>query len=935
MQVSSTKEYFDRLESGTQYILQKIGESKNLTPEQVLKQEYPQVAVVLGSGLGPFVNEIENRIDLLYTEIPGMINPSVSGHLGKLVIGTLGSLRVVCLAGRLHAYEGYYMYELTFTTRLLKKIGVEIFIATNASGGCGIGMEPGTIMMIEDHVNLFKRNPFCDLYESDPSINRQPDLTTIYSKRLGEIARKVAKSYDNFYVGVYCGHSGPTYETPLEIQWNQHYLHGSAVGMSTVPETCQAHALGMEVIGFCLCTNLAAGLADEKLTHDAVKKVSEEAGPRFVKFMKDFLSELTPPNEPPSFPILNPQAFVCPLPLKEQGRLHNTDGLIEAKKYIQLCARERGVDEHYQHQDKEIGGAILLGREWIDYISQLNDIEVRSKLPYYVLGSFPSFSHSGINGKMWVCVSKSTSKIYLFCFYTSYEGFRPEEESFLGDLFLELNVPVLVAALPVGSTKTFQTEQEEDKLEVGELCLLEDYLHWISLHFLPQRIISNGSFEHTTFNSRFFPLTQLSKLPTHIQSSTEKLNSGRLISFLGPSSPTHSELNFSSQKLKANCSTVFPLSILSSGLAFGQKVYGFGVVTHESHNPPKDIHDDICQKVQYEKFIQLFYKLLTESDNDNQHKKIVSLFANNVKHSSQFKSRQQVVHELSQPVKQGNFDDILKQAQEFSNKLTENHLKDFSHTLLFTSDSLFNSVKSTLGNEVLDSPTTVDGLCPGILNQNRILVSKNNDLRILSILSSTSMNEGWSFSEITFPIYFTKQLGKSSSIIIGEVCSVVDDIKVGDIVSIESHLNFSGRHPLFGHNDPRWGERFPDAGHLYSKQLQQAVHNASEASGVKIHEKTRMAGFGGPILNSTMLLRLIGVPSNGQLPHYACQVASTTMFPEVLTACHIGVDVCIIGVVTSSIAQETPLSSRMLKNNDSVSGNLSKLLTSLIVELSN
>lgn len=180
--------------------------------------------------------------------------------------------KVLCLAGRSHAYEGIEMYILNFTARLMAALGIKIYIATNASGGSQPGMYEGCLMIITDHINFYKRNPLIDTQSSGFFFDENPDLSHLYSKRLAHFAHQSAKTISNdfkLFEGVYGATSGPSYETKLETtlftKWN-----ASCFGMSTIPETISAHSAGLEVFGMAFITNLAAGMKDEVLTHGAV-----------------------------------------------------------------------------------------------------------------------------------------------------------------------------------------------------------------------------------------------------------------------------------------------------------------------------------------------------------------------------------------------------------------------------------------------------------------------------------------------------------------------------------------------------------------------------------------------------------------------------------------------------------------------------------------
>ncbi|HEY4084880.1 MAG TPA: purine-nucleoside phosphorylase [Bryobacteraceae bacterium] len=243
----------------------------------------PQVAVVLGSGLGAFADAVENPVAVPYSEIPGWPRSTAIGHAGKLVAGTLEGVPAVVMAGRAHLYEGYTAEEVVFGVRVLKGLGVKCLIVTNASGGINRAFGAGQLVLISDHINLLGQNPLTG--PNDESLGpRFPDMTEAYSKRCREAARAAAREMNlELPEGVYAAVPGPSYETPAEIRYLR-AIGADLVGMSTVPEVIAANHLGMWVLGISCVTNAAAGVLDQKLDHAEVLATGEK--------MKDTLTEL-------------------------------------------------------------------------------------------------------------------------------------------------------------------------------------------------------------------------------------------------------------------------------------------------------------------------------------------------------------------------------------------------------------------------------------------------------------------------------------------------------------------------------------------------------------------------------------------------------------------------------------------------------------------
>jgi len=251
----------------------------------------PDVAIVLGSGLGEFADGLADAMTTPYGEIPHWPPSAVIGHAGKLVVGTLAGKRVAALAGRVHYYEGHDLRTVTFATRVLGRLGVKVLILTNAAGGINLSFKPGTLMAIDDHINLLGSNPLVGPNE-DRFGDRFPDMTEVYAQRLraaadaAAAARGIALAH-----GVYVAVHGPSYETPAEIRYLR-TIGADAVGMSTVPEAIVARHMGMEVLGISCITNPAAGVLPEPLHHDEVMDVARRVKGEFSALLEGTIERL-------------------------------------------------------------------------------------------------------------------------------------------------------------------------------------------------------------------------------------------------------------------------------------------------------------------------------------------------------------------------------------------------------------------------------------------------------------------------------------------------------------------------------------------------------------------------------------------------------------------------------------------------------------------
>lgn len=269
--------------------LKKINEAAQYIQSKIPKK--PKIGIVLGSGLGIYVDQIQNKTVVSYDDIPHFKKTSVEGHSGALIYGEVHGVPVVALQGRIHAYEGYPMEEIVLPVRTMGMLGIEYLFLTNASGGINADFHPGDIVTISDHINLSGRNPLVgpNIAELGP---RFPDMGNAYDKELRELLHQVGKNnHVDLKSGVYCSVLGPTYETPAEIRMLR-IIGADLVGMSTVPEVIAAAHLGLKVAGVACITNYAAGIKQEKLSHADVKKVAEKAMVGFATVLTETIGEL-------------------------------------------------------------------------------------------------------------------------------------------------------------------------------------------------------------------------------------------------------------------------------------------------------------------------------------------------------------------------------------------------------------------------------------------------------------------------------------------------------------------------------------------------------------------------------------------------------------------------------------------------------------------
>lgn len=252
----------------------------------------PQYGIILGTGLGGLVSEIDIKYELDYTTIPNFPVSTVKGHLGKLIFGVLGGKNVVAMQGRFHYYEGYTMQQVVFPVRVLKFLGIERLFISNAAGGVNSDFSIGDLMILKDHINFFTANPLVG--KNDPELGpRFPDMSEAYDKTMVLKAQQIAADNNiKIQTGVYLGISGPTFETPAEYKFIR-TIGADAVGMSTVPEVIAARHMGLPCFAISIITDLGVENKIVTLTHEDVLREAAIAEPKLSLIIKELVIHLS------------------------------------------------------------------------------------------------------------------------------------------------------------------------------------------------------------------------------------------------------------------------------------------------------------------------------------------------------------------------------------------------------------------------------------------------------------------------------------------------------------------------------------------------------------------------------------------------------------------------------------------------------------------
>lgn len=387
------------------------------------------IGIVLGSALGGFTDKLSEKKELSYSNIPHMPGTSVIGHSGNLYSGKVGGKHIICFSGRVHSYEGIPLHKVCFQVRLMAALQCKLYILTNASGGAGEGMMPGSLVALRDHINFARIDPMNEFYDEFIK-NRYVSSKSIWSNRCCEVAHQVASEMGiKLFDGVYCWTSGPSFETPLEVATG---VKSGAVcfGMSTVPEALTAKACGMEVFGLSLATNLAAGISEQDLSHDDVKETASLHGDSFQKFLENVLSKLDVIDTKVESSSEAPLIFES------------------VPAWTRDTAQDFATSVGHQFDSKTFNKAII-ATSGVDYsIDKL--LSNPKTLQLSKLNGFPVVSKAGHNGKL---VSGGYNGEQVVAIVSGHgEGFHATEASFLVEVLYFLGVTQSVLVLSSATT---------------------------------------------------------------------------------------------------------------------------------------------------------------------------------------------------------------------------------------------------------------------------------------------------------------------------------------------------------------------------------------------------------------------------------------------------------------------------------------------------
>jgi purine-nucleoside phosphorylase len=531
--------YFNELSVASEFVSRELGTA--------------EIGLVLGSGLAGFTKYFSKSKAIPFKDIPGMPKTTVHGHSGDLIMGEIVNLnghvvKVLCFSGRVHAYEGWKQSKINFLCRLAMMVGCKVFILTNSAGGCLQGMQPGSIMVIRDYLRFASMPVMQDLCEDQRFGPRELNTRGIFSDYIAQVARDASKDTGiEIHEGIYCWTSGPTYETPAEVQAGIRSGVG-AFGMSTVPEALATAACGMELFGISLATNLAAGLFHDELTHEDVTKVARECGPKFEHLLLQILKKVD---------LAKVKAPVKPshhFELKTHQFLHERNSLWPQPYHVQKdCEFVKNLNQNSKNP-VYLFYALCQASDIIDGLENVRILPLKD-IPFF---SQIAQTPAACNGYFIFGNTKSGQCVLTLSADNRCEGFNNVESFYLFALSRMLGVQCILSSIP--SIKADE--------KAPEVLLLNDFVDR-SDHCLPPNLAS--------FRYLQKPSVHLLKLGSFNKKILSELSAkygfsaseGALLSYPGPSLPSPAETACAAL---AKCAAV-----ATSGLTFFAAANAFGI----------------------------------------------------------------------------------------------------------------------------------------------------------------------------------------------------------------------------------------------------------------------------------------------------------------------------------------------------------------------
>lgn len=829
-----------------------------------------EMAIVLGSGLMDFVDKFDQSPplkSLAYGDVPFMPGTNVPGHSGRIYTGNLktknGPSRVMCFAGRVHAYEGWNATEFNFIVRLAHSCGVKVLLLTNSAGGALAGMTEGSIMMIEDHIRFSGVNPLKDVSDDRRFGEKHCTSSFAYSKRIQTIVREAAaKLHMPVLSGTYCWTSGPSYETPSEVKAGQLLSVnslGGAFGMSTVPEVLAAHNLGMEVFAVSLCTNLAAGLGDKELTHGDVKIVAETAGPRFQSLLLETFANLS----------VLPEEAKKVLPTHFDAHSLPSLAAVPSQSLRPVVGWTPSVAQVYESIEKiarintgaynALSAAVLFlgGRQQSSvqaaFLASLSDVKTvplrdlssafathsdmvssYARTALFVIGSLPAPTGSNF-GKRVIAVASPDGN--------GLSGFTSAEHSWLVQVLSGLGISTILAS-GVG-VDTRDRDRAGVRATVppvaGQVVLVEDVLDRqidpLPLTAIPRDdLLKPVDSEQTpVFDQTISGALQRAFAAEHAGKKHAPLlaRTGAYISFQGPMLPTEAELNMAVHAGAVATAGISNLSFVEVAKELGLRV---GIVVRtvarvtdlpevaaastEEHNLSSAIAHAMAHVLASEDAIEHIPR--------NTRIEAARASAGAVATASGYGPVSLVCH-------QETFSHVRASADFLRAKLGSIRPKSLIAVEGMLQGVFAEDFTPVVEFPILDVPhfaqyLGIDSLQSGTCApyDPRVLMSSWS-VRIgtlassgasVMLLSNSVDRSGMvpMFHGLNYLIRCAKLLediGLTNVLLLTPLASCTNEVAAGSLVGVKDHINFTGLNPLFGENTAEFGPRFNDMSVVY------------------------------------------------------------------------------------------------------------------------
>ena len=804
LQFMDSEKYVRQLREAADYIHHRLGDRA-------------EVALVLGSGLSNFADELEDQTEIPYEDIPHMPPITVSGHGSRLLFGRVGTKKLYCFSGRHHTYEGKPFWEVCFIVRLSAYLGCKAYVLTNASGGSQQGMYPGCFMLITDHLRFTFRDPLIDTTGDHRLGERYVDLSNCWSKRLSDEVRAVAKDIGcDLFEGTYGWTQGPGYETRAEVL-TAHRLGASCFGMSSVPEAIAAAALGMEVVGVSCITNLAAGLAEEVLEHDSVKDVGVRSGPMFTKLMSTFISRMTLRQHGPE---------------KYTTRPFESRGVPMSAKYERVTYTEKDVEPAVEYIRTQLRGmqpnCVIVTYGGLEVLTQRLDDP--SLFDLNNVPNFPRISLTHDRGKFAAGVLPNGCCV-LCASSNCLEGFRCHEASFLAVIIKRLGIQNAIVSLSAADLHECPSDIKIQRVS--------DVINHSS--FLPMSRMTGltGDFDYIIAEDGTFHLFD--------DATEETIPSSSVYAYLGgPSFCTPAEAKMFAE-LGVRVAGITSPEILYSLRALHISVeavsaisFGFNPDTHRLQCP---LWSSNVEDAAFEATPNIVGWVLDNSEKISDWTERTSLSS---PVGSPVQKDAVLQYRFRQPVfVRGYFPGISPEEVDEGLAVLRPwlascgcdvpgipHFMDFGSGIHWA-EVFDEGTRSVLeGHEI---PNLLAEVGPLFWQSLRYMAGEIRGQKVV-VCSCPSSGTSWVVApRLSYPMRMSGVLQAGNITLIPEMSRQTKTLSV-DIVVVNEHINFTGYSPLCGPNYDQWGPRFFDMQSSHNEPMRRLVIEAAHKLNFSIEE---------------------------------------------------------------------------------------------------